>query len=97
MTKEKTVKKKITATEAKLLEALRQQPEMMERVQSIVELARNQDGPLKTADEMEERLIEEIRQLGHSTMTQWAKTAEQRVTTELQNEDPTVVSRKKKR
>lgn len=97
MTKEKTVKKKITATEAKLLEGLRQHPEMMERMQSILELARNQEGPLKSADEVEDKLIEEIRQLGHCTMTQWARTAEERVTTELQTGDPTVVSRKKKR
>jgi hypothetical protein len=97
MTKEKTVKKKVTETEAKLLEGLRQHPQMMERMQSILELARHQEGPLKTADEVEERLIEEIRLLGHCTMTQWARTAEERVTTELQNEDPTVVSRKKKR
>lgn len=97
MTKEKTVKKKVTATEAKLLEQLRAHPEMLERMQSILELASNQEGPLKTADEVEEALIEQIRQLGHTTMTQWAKTAEERVTTELHVEDPTVVSRKKKR
>jgi hypothetical protein len=97
MTKEKTVKKKITATEAKLLEGLREHPEMMERMQSILELARNQKGPLHTADEVEEKLIEQIRQLGHTTMNQWAKTAEERVSTELRIEDPTVVSRKKKR
>jgi hypothetical protein len=97
MTKEKTVKKKITATEAKLLEGLRQHPEMMERMQSILALARNQEGPLKTADEVEEKLIEEVRQLGHCTMTQWAGIAEQRVSTELRSKDPTVVSRKKKR
>lgn len=97
MTKEKTVKKEISATEARLLECLRQHPEMLERMQSILDLAHAQDGPLKTADEVEEQLIEAIRQLGHSTMTHWAKSAEQRVMSELQNEDPTVVSRKKKR
>lgn len=97
MAKEKTVKKKVTATEAKLLEQLRTHPQMLERMQSILELASNQEGPLKTADEVEEALIEQIRQLGHTTMTQWAKTAQERVTTELQAEDPTVVSRKKKR
>jgi hypothetical protein len=97
MTKEKTVKRKVTATEAKLLEGLRQHPEMMERMQSILDLAGNEDGPLKTADEVEEKLIEEIRKLGHCTMTQWASTAEERVSLELQREDPTVVSRKKKR
>lgn len=97
MTKEKTVKKEISTTEARLLERLRQHPEMLERMQSILDLAHAQDGPLKTADEVEEQLIEAIRQLGHSTMTHWAESAEQRVMSEFQNEDPTVVSRKKKR
>jgi hypothetical protein len=95
MTNEKTVTQKITTTEARLLEGLRQHPQMFERMQRILELARHQDGPLKTADEVEEQLIDEIRQLGHCAMTQWASTAEQRVGTELRKEDPTVVSRKK--
>jgi hypothetical protein len=97
MTKEKTVKKNVTAAEAKLIEGLRQHPEMMERVQSILEIARNEDGPLKTADEVEAMLIEEMRRLGHSTMSQWATRAEERVSTELKSQDPTVLSRKKKR
>jgi len=97
MTKEKTVKKKITATEAKLLEGLRQHPEMMERMQSILALARNQEGPLKTADQIEELLIQEMRQLGHATMSEWATQAEVRVSEELRSQDPSVLSRKKKR
>lgn len=97
MTKQNTVKKKITTQEAKLLEGLRRHPEMMERVQSILEIASNQNGPLKSADEVEAMLIEEMRRLGHSTMSQWATTAEERVSTELQSQDPTVLSRKKKR
>jgi len=97
MTKQNTVKKKITAQEAKLLEGLRRHPEMMERVQSILEIASNENGPLKSADEVEAMLIEEMRRLGHSTMSQWATTAEERVGTELQNQDPTVLRRKKKR
>lgn len=97
MTKQNTVKKKITAQEAKLLEGLRRNPQMMERVQSILEIASNENGPLKSADEVEAMLIEEMRRLGHSTMSQWATTAEERVSTELQSQDPTVLSRKKKR
>jgi hypothetical protein len=96
MTKEKTVKKNLSAAEAKLIEGLRQHPEMMERMQSILEIARNEDGPLKTADEVEALLIEEMRRLGHATMSQWATTAEERVSTELKSQDPTVLSRKKK-
>lgn len=97
MTKQNTVKKKITAQEAKLLEGLRRNPQMMERVQSILEIASAENGPLKSADEVEAMLIEEMRKLGHSTMSQWATTAEERVSTELQSQDPTVLSRKKKR
>ena len=97
MTKQNSVKKKLTAKEAKLIEGLRRHPEMMERVQSILEISRNEDGPLKSADEVEAMLIEEMRRLGHTTMSQWARTAEERLSTELQSQDPTVLSRKKKR
>ena len=96
--KNKTVAQNtLTVTEAKLMEGLRQHPEIMERVQSILEIARNDDGPLKTADQVEELLIDEIRKLGHATMNQWATQAEERVSAELQSQDPTVLSRKKKR
>ena len=97
MTKQNIVKKKVTAQEAKLLEGLRRNPQMMERVQSILEIASNENGPLKSADEVEAMLIEEMRKLGHSTMSQWATTAEERVSTELRSQDLTVRSRKKKR
>lgn len=97
MTKQNTVKKKLTAEEAKLIEGLRRHPDMLERVQSILTIAGNEDGPLKTADEVEAMLIEEMRRLGHSTMNQWASGAEERVSSELQQQDPTVLSRKKKR
>ncbi len=97
MTKQNAEKKKLTAEEAKLIEDLRRHPEMMERMQSILKIARNEDGPLKSADEVEALLIEEMRRLGHSTMSQWAITAEERVRTELESQDLSVLSRKKKR
>ena len=83
--------------EVRLIEQLRQHPEMMERVQSILEITRNTEGPLKTADEVEELLIQEMRQLGNTSMHQWATQAEERVSKELKDQDPTVRSRKKKR
>ena len=82
--------------EVRLIEQLRQQPEMMERLQSILELARSTDGPLKTADEVEELLIQELRQLGNTTLCQWATQAETRVSNELKAQDSTIRSRKKK-
>lgn len=80
-----------------LIEQLRQRPQMLERVQSILEIASNAEGPLKTADEVEELLIQEMRRLGNTTMNQWAAGAEERVSHELKRQDATVLSRKKKR
>src|SRR5512133_3403364 len=97
------MKKKIVSAgdlkpaEARLLEQLRQHPEMMQRVQSILAIACNTTGPLKSADQVEELLVQEMRQLGNSSMGQWATHAEERVSRELQEQDPTVRSRKKKR
>jgi hypothetical protein len=87
----------LSQQEINLIEQLRKRPRMMERVQRILEIANSTEGPLKTADEVEELLIEEMRRLGNATMTEWASQAEGRVGEELKNEDPAVLKRKKKR
>lgn len=97
MKQKKTVAPTISPQEIQLIEQLRQHPEILERVQSILQIARNEDGPLKTADEVEELLIQEMRRLGSATMHQWASQAEERVSSELRRQDLTVRSRKKKR
>ena len=86
----------LSPAEVQLIQQLRDHPEMLERLRSILDLTRNADGPLKTADEVEELLILELRRLGHTSMTQWAKQAEARVSDELTRQDPTLRSRKKK-
>jgi hypothetical protein len=88
---------KLSQSELNLIRRLRKQPKMMERVQRILEIANSSEGPLKTADEIEELLLEEMRRLGNDTMTEWATLAEKRVGEELQKRDPTVRKRKKKR
>jgi len=86
----------MSQSEVQLLEQLRQHPEMMARVQSILDLAYNEAGPLKSADQVEELLIQELRRLGNTSMHQWATQAEERVSRELKGQDATVRSRKKK-
>jgi phosphoribosyl-dephospho-CoA transferase len=83
--------------EIRFLERLRQRPELRARFESILELTGNAEGPVKTADAVEELLIQELRQLGHTSMNQWATQAEQRVSDELKAQDATVRSRKKRR
>ncbi|HEX3799925.1 MAG TPA: hypothetical protein VH413_14625 [Verrucomicrobiae bacterium] len=73
----------LSQQEARLIEQLRQRPEMMERLRSILEIASSMEGPLKTADEVEELLIQEMRRLGNATMNQWAVGAEERISREL--------------
>jgi len=97
MKQTKTDAKQLTQSEAQLIQQLREHPQMMVRVQSILEIARNAEGPLKTADEVEELLIEEMRRLGNVTLSQWAIQAEERVSTERKRQDSTVRSRKKRR
>ena len=86
----------LSQPEIRLIEQLRKHPEIRDRVQSILELASNAEGPLKTADEVEELLIQEVRMLGNATMTQWAIQAEERVSNEVKAQDATIRSRKKK-
>ena len=87
----------LSPSELNLIRRLRTQPKMMERVQRILEISNSSEGPLKTADEIEELLLEEMRRMGNDTMTEWATQAEKRVGQELQKQDPTVRKRKKKR
>jgi len=95
--KQRVSSPEFTPQETQLIEQLRLQPEMLVRVQSILRLAQAAHGPLQTADAVEELLIQELRQLGHTTMNQWATQAEARVSAELKGQDATVRSRKKKR
>jgi hypothetical protein len=97
MKKQNAGPNEFSASEVQLIEQLRQHPKMLARVQSILELTRNANGPLKSADEVEGLLIQELRLLGNTSMTEWATQAEERVSNELKGLDATVRSRKKKR
>ena len=97
MEEKKRASRELSLEEIRLIERLRQQPKMMEGVQRILEIANSAEGALKTADEIEELLIEEMRRLGNTTMTEWAIQAEQRVGQELKAREPEVLKRKKKR
>ena len=81
--------------ERRLIEQLRRRREMMARVQSILDIARDEGG-MKTADEVEELLIEEMRRLGNTTMRDWADAAQERMIEKLRGQEPGLRSRKKK-
>jgi hypothetical protein len=87
----------LTPAEAQLIQRLREHPHLQERVQAILAIVRNAEGPLKSADEVEGLLVQEMRKLGNTSMCQWIEQAQERVSKELKEQNPGVLSRKKKR
>jgi uncharacterized protein YeaC (DUF1315 family) len=55
------------------IERLEGHPELYERVKELLEIVENTDGDALTADEAEEMVVQEIRQLGHEALQAWAK------------------------
>ena len=87
----------LTAAELQLIEQLRERPELMERVRSILEISASAEGTVKRADEIEALLIEEVRHLGKATMESWASRAERTLGEQFQQKEASAVARKKKR
>ena len=87
----------LSTEEQRLIQQLRKRPELMERFKQIMEIAADTEGPIKTADEVEALLIEEMRRLGNATMQGWGKQVEQRLAEQLKQKNVSAVVRKKKR
>ena len=97
MKKKDPQKAELNAAELRLIEQLREHPELMERFRTILEITASADGEVKRADEIEDLLIEEMRRLGNATMESWATRAERTLGEQLKEKDPSAGARKKKR
>lgn len=49
-------------------------PGLRERIEGIMKIVENTGGEIETADEAEERTIEEVRKLGKEVLSGWAST-----------------------
>jgi len=87
----------LSAEEQRLIQQLRERPELMERFKEILQIATDTDGPIKTADEVEALLIEQMRRLGNATMQGWGEGVEGKLGEQLKQKDASAVVRKKKR
>ena len=79
-----------------MIEQMREHPELMERFQAILGLAQCEDGPVRRADDVEDMLVEEVRQLGNTTMRAWASKTEEKVSRQFKEEHPKSHCAKKK-
>jgi hypothetical protein len=93
--KTKTAKKKLD----ELSKALSDRPELADRLLSIVKLADEptRTGRIRSADEVEELLIEEVRKLGNQTLANWAQGVDTQLGEELKSGPQKVRMREKKR
>lgn len=65
-----------TNEEQRHIERLRKHPQLMDRFNSILDVA-EADGPgVDTADAVEERTVAEVRKLGNEVMAEWASSKE---------------------
>jgi hypothetical protein len=91
---------KKTITEQKdqrLLERLNRRPDLKERIEAILALAEEgEEGELRSADEIEALLVEEIRRLGSQTMQEWAEGAHAKVSAEMKQKKGCRVGKKKR-
>jgi hypothetical protein len=87
----------LSTEEQQLIQQLRERPELMERFKHLVAIATDSDGSIKTADEVESLLIEEMRRLGNATMAGWGEEVERKLGEQVKQKHTSAAVRKKKR
>lgn len=60
-------------SDAEILEKLSANPELRERIGSLLLAIEDEQGDLREADAAELRMIEEMRQMGRESLTAWAQ------------------------
>jgi hypothetical protein len=88
----------LTAEQRLLLEGLESHPKLMSRFLSILSLAEEPDmnGTVRSADEVEAILIDQVRKLGQESMESWASKVDAMLREQSRQEDPSVQLREKK-
>ncbi len=70
-----------------LEERLREYPELRARFEEMLAIVENADGDIVKADEAEEQVIQELRQLGQSALQGWAERKQRRVQRECEGQN----------
>ena len=93
-----TLQNTLTVDQRLLLKGLESHPKLMSRFLSILSLAEEPDidGTIRSADEVESILIEEVRKLGKEGMESWASKLDALVGEHTRKADPSVKLREKK-
>lgn len=74
------------SAERTLAERLREYPELRARFEELLAIVENADGDVVKADEAEEQVIQELRELGQSALQGWAERKQRRVQRESEGQ-----------
>jgi hypothetical protein len=85
-----------TNREESLEEKLNRYPKLKSRVESLLAVVENAAGDLDKADAAEQRVIEEVRQMGNEVLHDWARSQERKKSEELEKSEQAVCRKGKK-
>ena len=83
--------------EEQILLQLRENPTLCARIEAILNIAADEDGSCDTADDAEERTVEELRNLGNELLTAWAEKRHNRGISTVKGANKRVVKHSKKK
>ena len=79
-----------------LEERLRAHPHLCERIEALLNIVDNTASDLEPADLAEQRVIEEVRQIGQQALSSWAERQHQKQSEKLRSSHPQVRKHLKK-
>jgi hypothetical protein len=79
----------------RLVERLEAQPELRERIEAILAIAENEDQSYGTADEAEQKAIEELQKLGNEVLHGWERRRSEESSSRIDQEGKGVKHEKK--
>lgn len=85
-----------TTVSESLEERLSYHPELKAKIESLLSVVENAQGDLVKANEAEQRVLEEIRQLGQSALQEWANRQNQVQTDDFVKGNPQAERTRKK-
>lgn len=78
--------KAISENDIKLLGLLNAHPLLHHRVEALMSLVEDSDETIEKADVAEQRVIEEVRKIGHTALSEWAECKNKRNEAELKKQ-----------
>jgi uncharacterized NAD(P)/FAD-binding protein YdhS len=84
------------AAQVSIEERLEAHPALKARIEALLDVVENSTQDVKKADEAEQKVIEELRQMGQQALQSWAEAQQQKQTAQLRHQQPKVRQHSKK-